>query len=179
MLQDMEMTNGTTQAGIMQIRSVSDFAMPADTIRKMNFIYSDINDLFIPSLTVGLNSACIQKDLAKEFLKTLISDEVQKAVLGDGLPVNERMLTELAEMDYGNSSMSFFDGKDITSIEYPSMEELKEVFDCAKQLTTPLSYNKLLIDGIIDNITNYLEGEISIEQATQDTLNLINTYLSE
>lgn len=179
MLQDMEMTNGTTQAGIMQIRSVSDFAMPADTIRKMNFIYSDINDLFIPSLTVGLNSACKQKDLAKEFLKNLISDEVQKAVLGDGLPVNERMLTELAEMDYSNSSMSFFDGKDITSIEYPSMEELKEVFDCAKQLTTPLSYNKLLIDGIIDNITNYLEGEISIEQATQDTLNLINTYLSE
>lgn len=100
-------------------------------------------------------------------------------MLGDGLPVNERMLTELEEMDYSNSSMSFFDGKDSTLIEYPSTEEIKEVFDRAKQLTTPLIYNKLLIDGIIDNITNYLEGEISIEQATQDTLNLINTYLSE
>ncbi|WP_066716001.1 extracellular solute-binding protein [Clostridium sp. Marseille-P299] len=179
MLQDLEMLSGDTKAGIMQIRSVNDLVMPVDTIRKMKFSYTDINDLFIPSLTVGLNSACKQKDLAKEFLKTLISDEVQKAVLGDGLPVNQKMLTELGKMDYSNSAISIYVGQEITSIEYPKTEEIEEVFERSKQLTTPLIYNKLLIDGIIDNITKYLNGDTSIDQATQDTLNLLNTYLSE
>lgn len=179
MLQDVEMSNGSTQAGIMQIRTVIDFAMPADTIRKMNFSYTDINGLFIPSLTVGLNSACKQKDLAKEFLRSLISDEVQKAALGDGLPVNVRMLTEWGKMDYSGNSVGYFDGTQSVTVFFPNTKEIEELFDRAKQLTTPLIYNKLLIDGIIDNITNYLEGEISIDQATQDTLNLINTYLSE
>lgn len=180
-LQDLYMKAGTVKAGIMQLRSIIDLVYPYGTITELGYKYRDINDLFIPGLTVGMNAASTKKEFATDFIKTLFSDDVQKALLGDGLPVNDRMLTEWTKQfnEVEDDSISFSTGQEVITIYYPKEEQTAEVFNYAKQLSTPLMYNKLLIDGIIEKIVDYLNGNSTAEQAAQDTINLINTYLSE
>lgn len=178
--QEMEILDEATVAGIVQLRSGVNYIRPAYVMREKGLTYQSINNQFIPSILIGLNKASKNKELAKDFMKLLFTKEIQDSIFDDGFPVNENVFMKwMVEYTPARRQTYIQVSSGIKIIDYPSSKEVIETLSKAKKLDTPIIYNKLLSDGVAENITRYLEGSATIEQVAQDIQNFFNTYLSE
>lgn len=178
--QEPEILEETTEAGILQLRSGINYIRPAYVIRERGLTYQSINNQFVPSILIGLNKASKNKELAKDFMKLLFTKEIQDSIFDDGFPVNENVFMKwMVEYTPARRQTYIQMASGIQIIDYPSSKEVIEILSLAKRLDTPIIHNKLLSDGITDNIVRYLEGSATAEQVAQDIQNFFNTYLSE
>ena len=178
--QEPEILEETTEAGILQLRSGINYIRPAYVIRERGLTYQSINNQFVPSILIGLNKASKNKELAKDFMKLLFTKEIQDSIFDDGFPVNENVFMKwMVEYTPARRQTYIEMTSGIQIIDYPSSKEVIEILSLAKRLDTPIIHNKLLSDGITENIVRYLVGSATAEQVAQDIQNFFNTYLSE
>lgn len=55
----------------------------------------------------------------------------------------------------------------------------KLIYDQIKALEVPMENDMPMIDMILDEAERYLRGDITVEQAVDNTLGSINAYLTE
>lgn len=171
------------QAVIVEAKGISDLMVPCSVIGELGTKAFGIHNLYLPKAVVGVNKSSENKELAKEFLAFLFSEEIQSLDLGDGFPVNENALDSWCgrEKNENGESIMMSGGEDGTefSAEEPSGRELKQFADIEKEADTPIQIDEAVMEMIVDEGTAYFKGEKSLEDAIKNITNKAETYLAE
>jgi ABC-type glycerol-3-phosphate transport system substrate-binding protein len=168
-----------TQVNIEELTGFMEFATPIAAAGKWQGTFDVVNNTYRANTLVGLNSAGNNKELAKEFIQHLFSMDIQGAELYDGFPVNTSVLELLILKNNEMGTYSVGDGSYSISAAYPSLENRKLIYEYIKALERPMENDSIMIDMILDEAERYLRGDISVNQAVDNILAGINTYLSE
>lgn len=115
---------------------------------------------YTPKLLMAVSAASEQQELAKEFVETVLSLEVQQYTYGDGLPVLQEALDQ--QLDYFSSYAQEY-GWDI-----------KELGAILESRTTPVIMDEEVSDVIETAAEAYCRGE----QTLEETISAIQTDLS-
>ena len=127
-------------------------------------IPGQVKNAFMPRVSAGVNAAGSQKDLAKEFIQTMLAREVQDYMFTDGICVN---------------SASFDKAVDDLKEMVPDIDFSEEYRDLVASLSTPVLPDTVLMDVVIAQGISCLNGELSPEEAVQKINEQTRIYLSE
>src|SRR5699024_8476266 len=75
-------------AGVNAVTGISSLGMMCDIVKQQEgMAVQDVNGYFIPKNSMGINASSEKKDLAQEFISTVLGSEVQESDYGEGMPV--------------------------------------------------------------------------------------------
>lgn len=175
---DISLHKKLTKINISEVKGINDFPIPLEAASKWNGTFDVINNTYRASTLIGLNSASNNKELAKEFIQFLYSEEIQGADLMDGFPISKIAMEDLINRNV-NSSSSFGSGDYQINAFYPTQGNRELIYEEIKSLERPMENDSTMIDMILDEAERYLRSDISIQQAVDNIMSSINTYLSE
>ena len=172
-----------------EISSVPGMTFPYGIMRELSLSPVSIQNLYHPVGIVGVNQNSTQKDLAEEFLKFLLSEEVQSVQQKEGLPVLADSMDGLKEeldSTYMNSLSSGWrfeteDGEmEFIAFGYAvTEEELRGLLDMSRTLNKPLIQDRAVWGIYQENAEKYLEGSIDVDEAVETIAQKADTYLAE
>ena len=136
-------------------------------------------DLYLPSILAAVNHSTANEELAKEFIRCLLSYDVQKEELYDGFPVNKRAMAAMTEIERENYSIGSGIGDYYISAEYPSKEVREEVSAMVDSLKVPVRIDQTVMQMIEEGARDYLDGKEGVDQAADKILRTMSIYLSE
>lgn len=138
-----------------------------------------VKDAFAPVTLMGINASSQKSDIAGDFMKMILSKEMQSMIYPVGFPVNEEGLTLYLESlggqvpeglrkpgePYGSHGFSGEDGLLIVLTLYvPTKQETEELCDTLKTVRTPYLQNTALEDAVREAAAVYLDGICSLEE---------------
>jgi ABC-type glycerol-3-phosphate transport system substrate-binding protein len=142
-----------------------------------------VDSVFIPSAITGIHAASGNIDIACDFLKMMLSKELQSVKLGDGFAVNVSALESTLEEE-GNYMIALsmrseaFEGDMLTG-GIPSIEEQRKILDLCLGVKTPYIVNDTLASMVSDEAKGYFSGEKDLEKAIADIRERTRIYLAE
>ena len=173
---------GVCDSGIESIGSYMDLCIPAE-VRNLHPEIQMVpaGSIYLPSTLAGVNQATANEEMAKEFIRCLLSFEVQKEELYDGFPVNKKALQAITENDReGFSVGSGFHGSEYhISAGYPSLEVRKEIAAMIEKLTIPTIVDETVMKMVVEGSRDYFDNKESAEQAADKILRKLSIYLAE
>ena len=146
---------------------------------RLEQIPGGVKDAFTPVTLMGINAASQKSDIAGDFMKMILSKEMQSMLYPVGFPVNEEGLTMYLESlggqvpeglrkpgePYGSHGFSGDDGLLIVLTLYvPTKQETEELCDTLKTVRTPYLQNTALEDAVRETAAVYLDGICSLEE---------------
>ena len=156
------------------------------TIKGLNL---QSQNVFLPRTIAAINSGTANTDKAKEFIKVLLSEELQTIDLGDGFPVNkvsfEKQLTDYMaageDTDYGETmGMNGWDGDVILlDLKKLSVQEADNLRLLVNNLSTPDIADSVITDTITELGLSALNGEKSINEVVTEIMNKLEVRLKE
>ena len=120
---------------------------------------------YTPLSGVGIVASSKQQALAKEFIKTMLSSQVQDKNLGDGLPVNEKSLQKGME-------------KNVKDLKLESGNDLGFLELC-QNLTTPISVDYVIKETVLSIENDLLKGILTPQDAAKKIIENTEIYRSE
>ena len=164
-----------SELGLLNVTGSYDVYAPIAAVEQSGGTYATIDQQYIPGGLIGMNASSKNKEIAGEFLKTLYSYEVQKEDLGDGLPVNTKALENfgMAKDDFHISGDNNF------SADQPKKEVRQEIITLAKSLSKPIHMDATLQTMALTELSSYLSGDITAEEAADNMMEKSKLYLSE
>lgn len=172
---------GMSAIAIDKIKSMYDVLLPMAVQRKHGLTMENVNASYLPESTMGINQACRNKEMAREFILFVLGRDVQSKDLSDGLPVNTLAVEDWIGRENASSTsiaVSGDDGYELTA-GWPSREERMLVFETAARADHPIRTDRVLTDIIINETKGFFEGKLSLEQAAQNAQNKAMLYFSE
>ena len=172
---------GMSAVAIDKIDGMYNILLPLAVQRKHGFTMENVNASYLPSGTMGINQACQNKEMAREFILFVLGRDVQSKDLSDGLPVNTLAVRDWVDREDNKDTsvaVSGDDGYELTG-SWPTKEERQLVFDVAAKADNPIRMDRVLTDIIINETKGYFEGRLSLEQAAQNAQNKAMLYFSE
>ncbi len=134
---------------------------------------------YFPSVLAGVNRSGENTELAMEFIRCLLSDEVQKEELYDGFPVNLKALEAMTEDDRpGYSVSSGFCDYQISG-EWPKLEVRREVMESIKALSVPVCVDETVMEMMVEGSRDYFEGKETAEAAADKIMRKMSIYQAE
>jgi hypothetical protein len=164
---------------IEQINHVMDTMIPAVVIKDKQLAYSSMSQKFLPKGVVGLNSTSKEADIAKEFIQSLFSEEVQNSNLYDGLPVNLDSLKKWFAEENDNLMVGYGNEDGELTAVWPTAKEREDFLKVILEVKYPIEVNETLYNMIVENSLPYLKGDQDINQAVMAVKSKVNTYLAE
>lgn len=136
-------------------------------------------DAFTPVSLMGICATSQKADLAGDFMKMILSKDVQETIYPIGFPINEEGLELYLESlggqvpenlrkpgePYGGYGFSSEEGVIALDLYVPTKQETAEIYDVLKTVRTPYLENAALEDPIRDAAEAYLDGLCSLEEA--------------
>lgn len=161
----------------------------------MGAVPADVNEIYTPHDIVGINKASKNIELAEEFVKVLLSEEIQSVDIEGGFPVNmpamkawiddidEEPGENAAEIGVSSSASATEDGERGEPVEdiirLPSKSEVQSLAELGKKLVVPVQKDDIIGEMILDGAKTYFDGSRSAEEAAADIAEKADTYLSE
>ncbi|MCD7991747.1 MAG: extracellular solute-binding protein [Clostridia bacterium] len=172
---------GLSAIAIDKIGGMYDVLLPLAVQRKHGFTMENADASYLPAGTMGINQACQNKEMAREFMLFVLGRDVQSKDLSDGLPVNILAAGDWVERENTSGTSIAVSGDDGYELagSWPTKEERQLVFDIAARATHPIRMDRVLTDIIINETKGYFEGSLSLEQAAQNAQNKAMLYFSE
>ncbi len=167
------------QSNMEELGGIAEFAIPIEVVRKWQGAYKVINNSYKAYGLIGINSAGKQKELAKEFIQLLFSEEIQRLDLLDGFPVNKAAMEEWVKRNKENYTFSVGDEEYTFSAFYPKKELRENIYESIRAVDKPMVNDMTMMDMILDEAEQYLRGDITAEQAASNAVASVNLYLSE
>lgn len=160
--------------GIGDISHMHQVYEPIAISDRINGTYTSINNEFTPYEMVSINNSSSNKELAKEFLSSLLGESVQSVAVGDGFPVNLNALNDfgMAEDDY----VICYDDLEFTQ---PSKETMQYIIDLFKSATTPVYLDEELLSMVRKEAESFLTDKTDAESTADKIIAKTMTYLSE
>lgn len=147
---------------------------------------------FVPSTMTGINAASPYTEQAEDFLRTLMSKEVQE-LLYEGFAVNQAALKVQMSPEWksegkiaapgeicGSIGSSWGDGTSFSmEIYIPTEEETQELYDSFCALDTPYIADSVIEEAVVEAGAAFIRGEISLDEAVSEIEKNVAIYLSE
>lgn len=140
-----------------------------------------LENAFVPVNSIGINKNTQKMDISKDFVKLMLSENVQNAQTNDGFPVNLKSL-EHGSLGIGNEYLYIGLTDDLYGDlegSLPSAERLNLIKDLCFKVENPSVLDEVLVEIIVENSREYLEGEMDIEQTIEKIKEKTKLYLSE
>lgn len=142
--------------------------------------------LYLPSVILGMSATTTNQELACEFIKSSLSSETQKVEFGEGLPVNrDAMLMIFDKEEEPGASIGgmMWDGVsgEVFSFDIysPTEEELNELDGMLLGLDTPVIMDEVTRVTILELAPECMSGAKSVEETADEILEKIQLRLSE
>ncbi|MCH5296713.1 MAG: carbohydrate ABC transporter substrate-binding protein [Ruminococcus sp.] len=150
-----------------------------NALRKYNNDYnyalmnSSAGNIYLPMNIAGINSNSSNKEMAKEFIRTLLSENVQTLAENDGAePVNKVAFKSDLNGDY-NIDMGSLKLKSLTDDEKSKLIALTESLD------TPVNRDITIKNTIFEQLESCFNGSILLDEAEENIINKLELYLNE
>ena len=177
-----ELYDDTGITGVKDINGISSMAMMFDIFTKHpEMTAENVNNMYTPANRMGINSSSSQKELAKDFMETVLSDEIQVGDYLEGLPVRVESLEKLPQIsDASDMTISTsYDGGPSRDYGMPSADQVQQIVDMAKQADTSLLIDRTVRNTFLECVENYAGGDVSAQEAAQDMSDKMELYLAE
>lgn len=178
----IDFDRGQCDCGMQEITGYSRLSFPVE-VRRINpgSVMVPAGKIYLPTAMAGINQSTANGDMAKEFIRCLLSYEVQKEDLYDGLPVNRKALDALTRSDSRDNfseGVGYRDGYHL-SAGWPTLEEREEMAAMVETLTVPAIVDETVMKMIVEGSRDYFDGKKTVEQAADDILRKMSIYLAE
>lgn len=143
---------------------------------------------YIPMTTVGISAKSENQDIAKDFIKTLLSAETQASSVNSGIPVNKTAYDSLAALPahveedriYAGFAISTELGEMISlDIIWPEDEVFADLKITLETLKVASNTNTIIKEAVVDEVVRGLEAGTAVDEIVSNILKTVNLYLSE
>ena len=183
---DILMNGEAMSVGTLESMDVWSYALAGDqqlegyTLAPLTLQASGV---FLPRQIYGVLNTTEIADTAKDFIRFLLGEEVQKRNLNYGFPVNQAVFEALIQEDK-TTDVSFAtsteDGQMLSlTARYPSAQERKELAQWVRDLTTPALTDRTIRTLITAQAADCMNGTCTAKEAADRALQSLNLYLSE
>lgn len=125
---------------------------------------------FYPGITVGISTAAKRPELAKDFVSVMLSENVQKYDLNEGLPVTISGF-KIQEEKYNKlQSWEKLQGLEKINFDYEAL---------IKNVNSPFFSNKYLHDVIMQAVDDYCFAGASLDDAVNKVISETELYFAE
>ena len=146
----------------------------------------DGKTVFVPLSVTGISAKSEHQEEAKDFLKTLLSAEVQSSSAAEGFPVNkiamDNMMTQPVKGDENIVGIAFFDEETGESKEvevtFPTKEQTDAFKSVVEKVNLPAITEQIILSIILEQIPSLIDGRFP-EDAASDAMQKIKLYQSE
>lgn len=145
-----------------------------------------VENVFVPSMIMGISSKSIQTEVAEQFVKYLFTPEAQKISQGGGFPVDKDAFrsTNDGHQYKENDSLVAVGGVSLDEmIDYEmkprTEEEMKKLIDLAEEVKIPALQDGVIKDAVTEYGEKVLKGEMEPQEATNAIMQKVNIYLAE
>lgn len=183
---DILMNGEAMSVGTLESMDIWSFALAGDeqlegyTLAPLTL---QARGVFLPRQIYGVLNTTGNADAAKDFVRFLLGEEVQKSDLNYGFPVNQTVFDKLIQEDKtANASFaSSREGGEMISLtaRYPSAQERKELAQWVQALTTPALTDRTICTLITAQAADCMKGTCTAKEAADRALQSLNLYLSE
>lgn len=136
-------------------------------------VNSSVGNIYLPMNIAGINSNSNNIETAKEFIRTLLSENVQTLAENDGAePINKNAFLSDLNEDY-NIDMDNLKLKSFTS------EQKSEIVSLVESLDTPVNRDATIKYTIFEQLESCFNGSISLEEAEKNVINKLELYIKE
>lgn len=173
------------QIGIDTTQNLIDYFLHANMKDKYDCVTKSINGSFLPLGLAGLNNASREKETAQEFIGFLLSEDVQKANVYDGFPVNTSALKKWIIDEADDNSRLGISSNDPADKDIeltgtcPPLKDREKILSMLLALNRPIALNQTLKDMIMTESAGYFDGSKTADEAADGVMSKVNTYLSE
>ena len=151
-------------------------------------------NVFVPSMVLGVSSKSMQPEVAEAFVGYLLSADAQKLSMNSGLQVERYAFRSVIDgheyepkegQETAGVMMSVAgDSEDVSeAISYemvPSTEEeIKKLTDLAESLETPALMDDVIKEAVVEQGEKVLKGELEPQAAADAIMQKVNIYLAE
>lgn len=183
---DILMNGEAMSAGTLESMDIWSFALAGDqqlegyTLAPLTLQASGV---FLPRQIYSVLNTTEIADTAKDFIRFLLGEEVQKRNLNYGFPVNQAVFEALIQEDK-TTDVSFAtsteEGQMLSlTARYPSAQERKELAQWVRDLTTPALTDRTIRTLITAQAADCMNGTCTAKEAADRALQSLNLYLSE
>ena len=161
----------------------------------MKFFDGMSEGAFEPSVLVGLSSVSAHQEDAEKFFDMIMGTQVQ-SLLYDGFMVNQTALKEQlsnqwkifknggTDKEYGEPSSSvggsYADGREFhMDIYMPTQEEFQKLYTLCSLVKTPYVVDTVVENAVIEIGAQYLQGQMSLDEAVQKIKSRVELYMAE
>ena len=183
---DILMHGEAMSVGTLESMDVGSYALAGDqqlegyTLAPLTLQASGV---FLPRQIYGVLNTTEIADTAKDFIRFLLGEEVQKRNLNYGFPVNQAVFEALIQEDKATDvsfATSTEDGQMLSlTARYPSAQERKELAQWVRDLTTPALTDRTIRTLITAQAADCMNGTCTAKEAADRALQSLNLYLSE
>lgn len=183
---DILMNGEAMSVGTLESMDIWSFALAGDqqlegyTLAPLTL---QARGVFLPRQIYGVLNTTGNADAAKDFVRFLLGEEVQKSDLNYGFPVNQTVFDKLIQEDKTTdaSFASSREGGEMISLtaRYPSAQERKELAQWVQALTTPALTDRTIRTLITAQAADCMKGTCTAKEAADRALQSLNLYLSE
>lgn len=183
---DILMDGEAMSVGTLESMDIWSFALAGDqqlegyTLAPLTLQASGV---FLPRQIYGVLNTTDIADTAKDFVRFLLGEEVQKRNLNYGFPVNRVVFEALIQEDKttdASFATSTEDGQMLSlTARYPSAQERKELAQWVRDLTTPALTDRTIRTLITAQAADCMKGTCTAKEAADRALQSLNLYLSE
>lgn len=183
---DILMNGEAMSAGTLESMDVWSYALAGDqqlegyTLAPLTLQASGV---FLPRQIYSVLNTTEIADTAKDFIRFLLGEEVQKRNLNYGFPVNQAVFEALVQEDKTTDAAfatSTEDGQMLSlTARYPSAQERKELAQWVRDLTTPALTDRTIRTLITAQAADCMNGTCTAKEAADRALQSLNLYLSE
>lgn len=175
---------GETVISVELLSSVHNIMLPAEMMKQLDMKPVSANGVFFPSQMVGINASGNNRELAEEFIRLLLSEEIQTAELYDGFPVNRQAFENWRSYRNEDTMLGFSavggDGEEIhVTAVWPTPEQQNEIFAVREDMVTPVVADRVLTEIIIDEAKAYIDGKTDASAAADAIANRAALYFAE
>lgn len=177
----MTASNRAKAALLSPMGSLYDGMLSLAATEQLHKELSGIRNMYQPVGIVGINRASQHLDAATNFLKTLLSYDVQSGNrFADQFPVSQKALEEILHReDNSISSGMWIDETFSIQAEWPVEAVRNRLLTMIEQLNVPVDTDNTFSDMLVPLIVAYLDGSDTLETAQGKMESMIATYLAE
>ncbi len=147
-----------------------------DSFRILN---GQMGQVFIPSGIAGISSTSKEQELAGEFLKEMLGQQVQGNDLEDGYPVNKDAFSSFRHNPNPDVSGIVGIGDNEIEIRWPEERELVQIEKIFEELQVPANLDYRIQDEVLDIAKAVLEGEKEIADGTEEIGQKLSLRMAE
>lgn len=140
---------------------------------------------YTPLSQIGINSSSKNVEICKEFIKTLLSEEVQnKEIYDNGFPVNKNSLNNWVNKDYddfqGEVIITAADGTEVPlKIKWPDKDQYQKIEEICLNANKKCINDEFVVNVIKEQSKEFFNGNITSDKAADNIMKELKVYLSE